>query len=163
MPFTFCISALLHIKDFYVSASLAGFGKSLILCKFMMQFINVYAPKYETAGKFWPIVHNLVIFSLVLMHVIAVGIFSLKKLPLASTLILPLPVLTLLFNEYCRKRFLPVLKLILLRYVDIPILLLHAMTKGISILMLSSFHPLSATLSQSVLMISSASNVQPKF
>lgn len=111
MLFTFCISALLHIKDFYVLLVLhTGFGKSLILCKFMMQFINVYAPKYETAGKFWPIVHNLVIFSLVLMHVIAVGIFSLKKLPLASTLILPLPVLTLLFNEYCRKRFLPVFK-----------------------------------------------------
>ncbi|KAJ6726688.1 putative MEMBRANE PROTEIN DUF221-RELATED [Salix purpurea] len=31
---------------------------------FRNQFINVYAPKYETAGKFWPIVHNLVIFSL---------------------------------------------------------------------------------------------------
>ncbi|XP_011017881.1 PREDICTED: CSC1-like protein At1g69450 isoform X1 [Populus euphratica] len=75
---------------------------------FRNQFINVYAPKYETAGKFWPIVHNLVIFSLVLMHAIAVGIFSLKKLSLASTLVLPLPVLTLLFNEYCRKRFRPI-------------------------------------------------------
>ncbi|XP_016647593.1 PREDICTED: CSC1-like protein At1g69450 isoform X2 [Prunus mume] len=71
------------------------------------QFINVYAPQYETAGKFWPIVHNSMIFSLVLMHAIAVGIFTLKKLPLASTLVFPLPVLTLLFNEYCRKRFLP--------------------------------------------------------
>jgi len=77
-------------------------------CKYMMQFINVYAPKYETAGKFWPIAHNSMIFSLVLMHAIAVGIFTLKKLPLASTLIIPLPVLTLLFNEYCRKRFLPI-------------------------------------------------------
>lgn len=73
----------------------------------MLQFINVYEPKYETAGKFWPIVHNSTIFSLVLMHAIAVGIFTLKKLSLASTLIFPLPVLTLLFNEYCRKRFLP--------------------------------------------------------
>ncbi|XP_041014864.1 CSC1-like protein At1g69450 isoform X4 [Juglans microcarpa x Juglans regia] len=72
------------------------------------QFINVYAPKYETAGKFWPIVHNSMIFSLVLMHAIAVGIFTLKKLSLATTLIFPLPVLTLLFNEYCRKRFLPI-------------------------------------------------------
>ncbi|KAJ1380697.1 Calcium-dependent channel, 7TM region, putative phosphate [Sesbania bispinosa] len=71
-------------------------------------FINVYAPKYETAGKFWPIVHNAMIFSLVLMHIIAVGIFALKKLSLASYLMLPLPVLTLLFNEYCRKRFLPI-------------------------------------------------------
>lgn len=74
---------------------------------FKNQFINVYAPKYETAGKFWPIVHNSMIFSLVLMHSIALGIFTLKKVPLASTLIFPLPVLTLLFNEYCRKRFLP--------------------------------------------------------
>lgn len=71
------------------------------------QFINVYAPKYETAGKFWPIAHNCMIFSLVLMHAIAVGIFTLKGLPLASSLLVPLPILTLLFNEYCRKRFLP--------------------------------------------------------
>ncbi|KAL8137682.1 hypothetical protein V2J09_003683 [Rumex salicifolius] len=71
------------------------------------QFMNVYLAKYETGGRFWPIVHNSMIFSLVLMHAIAVGIFTLKKLSLASTLIFPLPVLTLLFNEYCRKRFLP--------------------------------------------------------
>ncbi|XVF60586.1 hypothetical protein PTKIN_Ptkin08bG0060100 [Pterospermum kingtungense] len=74
------------------------------------QFLNVYAPKFETGGKFWPIVHNSTIFSLVLMHVIAIGIFGLKKLPLASSLTIPLPVLTLIFNEYCRKRFLPIFK-----------------------------------------------------
>ncbi|BAT99068.1 hypothetical protein LR48_Vigan06g122000 [Vigna angularis] len=72
------------------------------------QFINVYAPKYDTAGKFWPIIHNSMIFSLVLMQIIAVGIFALKKLSMASTLTMPLPILTLLFNEYCRKRFLPI-------------------------------------------------------
>ncbi|CAM8965221.1 unnamed protein product [Rhodiola kirilowii] len=72
------------------------------------QLLNVYTPKYETGGKYWPIVHNCTIFSLILMHVIAIGIFGLKMLPLASGLTIPLPVLTLLFNEYCRKRFLPV-------------------------------------------------------
>lgn len=72
-----------------------------------MQFINVYAPIYETAGKFWPVVHDSMIFSLVLMHAIAAGIFTLKKLSLATTFVFPLPVLTLLFNWYCRKRFLP--------------------------------------------------------
>ncbi|KAK6931276.1 CSC1/OSCA1-like, 7TM region [Dillenia turbinata] len=71
------------------------------------QFLNVYSPRYEAAGKFWPIVHNSMIFSLVLMHAIAVGIFTLKKLSMASTLTFPLPVFTLIFNEYCRKRFLP--------------------------------------------------------
>ncbi|XP_074574853.1 CSC1-like protein HYP1 [Curcuma longa] len=72
------------------------------------QLFDVYQPKYDTGGRFWPVVHNSTIFSLVLMHVIAFGIFGLKKLPLASGLIVPLPVLTFLFNDYCRKRFLPV-------------------------------------------------------
>ncbi|KAL4581798.1 hypothetical protein LXL04_006326 [Taraxacum kok-saghyz] len=72
--------------------------------------LNVYSPKFETGGEFWPIVHNSTVFSLILMHMIAVGIFGLKKLPLASSLTLPLPLLTLLFNNYCRKRFLPVFK-----------------------------------------------------
>lgn len=72
------------------------------------QLLNVYLPKYETGGRFWPIVHNSTIFALVLMQAILIGTFVLKKLPLASGLVLPLPVLTLLFNEYCRKRFLPI-------------------------------------------------------
>ncbi|OWM64559.1 CSC1-like protein HYP1 [Punica granatum] len=74
------------------------------------QILNVYMSKYETSGKFWPLVHSSTIFSLVLMHVIAIGLFTLKKLPLASALILPLPILTLLFNEYCKRRFLPLFK-----------------------------------------------------
>ncbi|CAI0390999.1 unnamed protein product [Linum tenue] len=77
---------------------------------FRNQFIHVYAPKYETGGRFWPMVHDTMIFSLVLMHAIAVGIFTLKKLSWASTLVFPLPAITLLFNEYCRKRFLPVFR-----------------------------------------------------
>ncbi|KAF9683981.1 hypothetical protein SADUNF_Sadunf04G0070400 [Salix dunnii] len=77
---------------------------------FRNQLLNVYAPKYETTGKFWPIVHNSTVFSLILMHIIAFGIFGLKKLPLASSLIIPLPVLTLIFNAYCQNRFLPLFK-----------------------------------------------------
>lgn len=74
------------------------------------QLLNLYAPKYETGGKFWPIVHDSTIFSLLLMHVIAIGIFGLKQLPLASSLIVPLPVLTLIFNSYCHRRFRPIFK-----------------------------------------------------
>jgi len=77
---------------------------------FLWQLLNVYVAKYHTGGEFWPTVHNCTIFSLVLMHIIVIGIFGLKKLPLASALILPLPILTLLFNEYCRKRFFPIFK-----------------------------------------------------
>ncbi|KAG7575635.1 10TM putative phosphate transporter cytosolic domain [Arabidopsis thaliana x Arabidopsis arenosa] len=71
------------------------------------QLLNVYAAKYETGGKFWPIVHSYTIFSLVLMHIIAVGLFGLKELPVASSLTIPLPILTVLFSIYCQRRFLP--------------------------------------------------------
>ncbi|KAL3624156.1 CSC1-like protein hyp1 [Castilleja foliolosa] len=74
------------------------------------QLLNVYAPMFETGGKFWPVVHDATIFSLILMHVIAIGIFGLKKVPLASSLTVPLPILTLIFNSYCRRRFLPSFK-----------------------------------------------------
>ncbi|CAH9139281.1 unnamed protein product [Cuscuta epithymum] len=72
------------------------------------QLLYVYAPKFETGGQFWPIVHDSTIFSLILMHVIAIGIFGLKKLSLASSLTIPLPIVTLIFNNYCRRRFLPI-------------------------------------------------------
>ncbi|KAJ1266036.1 hypothetical protein BS78_08G120400 [Paspalum vaginatum] len=75
---------------------------------FRNQLFNVYVPKYDTGGKFWPIVHSTTIFSLVVLHIIAIGVFGLKKLPLAASLLLPLPVLTLLFNEFCGNRFSPI-------------------------------------------------------
>ncbi|XP_078177974.1 hyperosmolality-gated Ca2+ permeable channel 2.3-like isoform X2 [Carex rostrata] len=85
---------------------LVYFGLGYII--YRNQLLNIYSPKYDTGGRFWPIVHNTTIFSLVLMHIITIGIFGLKKLPLASSLIVPLPILTLLFNEYCKKRFSPI-------------------------------------------------------
>ncbi|XAR55899.1 hypothetical protein NMG60_11036132 [Bertholletia excelsa] len=102
--------ALLGITYFFLAPLILPFllvYYCLVYIIYRNQFINVYAPKYETAGKFWPIVHNSMIFSLVLMHAIAFGIFTSKKLPLASALVVPLLILTLLFNAYCRKRFLP--------------------------------------------------------
>ncbi|KAH9606974.1 hypothetical protein KSS87_013749 [Heliosperma pusillum] len=101
---------LLGITYFFLAPLMLPFllvYLSIAYIVFKNQFINVYAPKFETAGKFWPIVHNSMIFSLLLMQAIALGIFTVKKLEMGSSLMFPLPVLTLLFNEYCRKRFLP--------------------------------------------------------
>ncbi|TYJ49368.1 hypothetical protein E1A91_A01G129900v1 [Gossypium mustelinum] len=74
------------------------------------QILNVYVPKYESGGQFWPVVHNTTIFSLVLTQVIALGVFGIKRSPVASGFTIPLIFLTLLFNEYCRQRFSPVFK-----------------------------------------------------
>ncbi|PPD86166.1 hypothetical protein GOBAR_DD16899 [Gossypium barbadense] len=81
------------------------------LCLFFFsQILNVYVPKYESGGQFWPVVHNTTIFSLVLTQVIALGVFGIKRSPVASGFTIPLIFLTLLFNEYCRQRFSPVFK-----------------------------------------------------
>ncbi|PON65578.1 hypothetical protein PanWU01x14_115900 [Parasponia andersonii] len=74
------------------------------------QILNVYVSKYESGGRFWPIVHNTTIFSLVLMQIIALGVFGLRKSPVASGFTIPLVICTLLFNEYCRQRFHPIFK-----------------------------------------------------
>jgi hypothetical protein len=72
------------------------------------QLLNVYSAKFESGGKFWPIVHNSTIFALMLMQVIAIGLFGLKKLPLAASLMFPLLIATLVFNSYCQSRFRPI-------------------------------------------------------
>ncbi|CAL9166175.1 unnamed protein product [Musa hybrid cultivar] len=72
--------------------------------------MNVYCSRYETGGRMWPIVHNTTIFSLVLAQIIALGVFGLKESPVASGFMIPLVILTLLFNEYCRQRFNPLFR-----------------------------------------------------
>ncbi|CAM0949320.1 unnamed protein product [Alopecurus aequalis] len=75
---------------------------------FRNQLCNVYAPKYDTGGRFWPIVHSGTIFSLVLMHLISIGVLGVKKFPIGASLLAPLPLLTLLFHSYCGNRFYPI-------------------------------------------------------
>ncbi|KAJ8771370.1 hypothetical protein K2173_026547 [Erythroxylum novogranatense] len=71
------------------------------------QILNVYLKIYDSGGQYWPIVHNTTIFSLVLTQIIALGVFGIKESPIASGFTIPLIISTLLFNEYCRQRFLP--------------------------------------------------------
>lgn len=70
----------------------------------------MYVSKYESGGQFWPIAHNTTIFAMVVAQIIALGVFGLKKSPVASGFIIPLIIGTLLFHEYCRQRFLPIFR-----------------------------------------------------
>ncbi|XP_062212040.1 CSC1-like protein RXW8 isoform X2 [Phragmites australis] len=74
------------------------------------QFLNVYCTKYDTGGLYWPIAHNTTIFSIVLTQIICLGVFGLKESPVAAGFTVPLIIFTLLFNQYCRKRLLPLFK-----------------------------------------------------
>ncbi|GAU31141.1 hypothetical protein TSUD_315650 [Trifolium subterraneum] len=74
------------------------------------QILNVYITKYDGGGQFWPIAHNTIIFSMLVAQVIALGVFGQKRSTIASGFTIPLLIGTVLFNEYCRQRFLPVFK-----------------------------------------------------
>ncbi|KAL6846883.1 hypothetical protein ACP4OV_022736 [Aristida adscensionis] len=74
------------------------------------QLLNVYRTRYDTGGLYWPIAHNMVIFSLVLTQIICLGVFGLKESPVAAGFTVPLIILTLLFNQYCRNRLLPLFR-----------------------------------------------------
>ncbi|KAG1341844.1 putative CSC1-like protein RXW8 [Cocos nucifera] len=42
-----------------------------------------------------------------IMNIIALGVFGMKRYPVASGFTIPLVIVTILFNEYCRQRFYP--------------------------------------------------------
>lgn len=76
----------------------------------VMQIEDVYITRYETCGLYWPYIHHYIIVAIILMQVTMIGIFGLKSKPSASFSVIPLLVITILFNEYCKIRFFPTFK-----------------------------------------------------
>ncbi|KAK1352693.1 hypothetical protein POM88_053124 [Heracleum sosnowskyi] len=74
---------------------------------FPWQIQEVYETTYETCGQYWPYIHNYIVIALVIMQITMIGLFGMKAKPSASFATMPLLIVTLLFNEYCKMRFLP--------------------------------------------------------
>ncbi|KAL8172349.1 hypothetical protein V2J09_024153, partial [Rumex salicifolius] len=74
---------------------------------YMNQIEDVYCTSYETNGQYWPYVHHYILFAIVFMQITMMGLFGLKSKPEASIATIPLLIFTLMFNEYCKLRFLP--------------------------------------------------------
>ncbi|KAM7476806.1 hypothetical protein LguiB_024049 [Lonicera macranthoides] len=74
---------------------------------FINQIEDVYETTYETCGQYWPYIHHYIIVAIVIMQVTMIGLFGLKSKPAASFSTIPLLVFTIVFNEYCKIRFLP--------------------------------------------------------
>ncbi|XP_010276749.1 PREDICTED: CSC1-like protein At1g32090 [Nelumbo nucifera] len=71
------------------------------------QIINVYNQQYESVAAFWPHVHNRIIASLLISHLLLMGLLSTKKAANSTPLLVVLPILTLWFHKYCKSRFEP--------------------------------------------------------
>ncbi|CAI9102843.1 OLC1v1001192C1 [Oldenlandia corymbosa var. corymbosa] len=74
---------------------------------FVNQIQDVYITSYETCGQYWPCIHNYIVVAIVLMQITMVGLFGLKSKPSASISTILLLILTIIFNEYCKRRFSP--------------------------------------------------------
>ncbi|KAJ0909633.1 putative calcium-dependent channel, 7TM region phosphate [Helianthus annuus] len=100
LGFTFAILAPLILPFLLVYYFFAYFV-------YRNQILNVYITRYNTNGNYWPVAHNAAVFSLVVMQTIASIIFGMKNFGTASGFALILIIFTLLFNLYCRHKFLP--------------------------------------------------------
>ncbi|KAL3833674.1 hypothetical protein ACJIZ3_008410 [Penstemon smallii] len=68
------------------------------------QVLKVYAPSYETYGKMWPHIYTRIVASLILYQITMLGYFGVKKFVYAPILI-PLPIISLIFAFICDKKF----------------------------------------------------------
>ncbi|WCJ39034.1 Early-responsive to dehydration stress protein (ERD4) [Euphorbia peplus] len=71
------------------------------------QIEDVYETVYETSGRYWPYIHHYIYIAIILMQVTMIGLFGLKSKPAAAFATIPLVLMTIGFNEYCKIRFLP--------------------------------------------------------
>ncbi|XP_073114024.1 CSC1-like protein At3g54510 isoform X3 [Elaeis guineensis] len=74
---------------------------------YVNQMHDVYEIVYDTCGQYWPHIHHYIFIAVILMQITMIGLFGLKSKPGASISTIPLLILTILFNEYCKIRFLP--------------------------------------------------------
>lgn len=73
----------------------------------IIQIEDVYESVYETCGRYWPYIHHYIFIAIILMQITMIGLFGLKSKPAASIATIPLLLMTIAFNEYCKIRFLP--------------------------------------------------------
>ncbi|KAI3796453.1 hypothetical protein L1987_39124 [Smallanthus sonchifolius] len=74
---------------------------------YINQFHDVYEITYETCGQYWPHIRHHVVVAIIIMQITMMGLFGLKSKPSASLATIPLLVVTIAYNEYCKFRFLP--------------------------------------------------------
>lgn len=104
---TFIISWWITVLKFTIPLLLWFFLVMLIFIDNKLQIQDVYETAYDTCGQFWPYIHHYIYVGLILMQITMIGLFGLKSKPAASVATIPLLLLTVMFNEYCKARFLP--------------------------------------------------------
>ncbi|KAG8385244.1 hypothetical protein BUALT_Bualt03G0021900 [Buddleja alternifolia] len=90
------------IAPLIIPFGVAYFGLGWVLLR--NQVLKVYVPSYESYGKMWPHMYKRIVASLILYQVTMLGYFILKQFIFTPVLI-PLPILSLIFVYVCNKKF----------------------------------------------------------
>lgn len=70
----------------------------------ILQALKVYVPSYETYGRMWPHIFNRIIAALLLYQLTMFGFFGVKKF-LYAPILIPLPIISLIYSYLCHKKF----------------------------------------------------------
>ena len=96
---------------FFVYATLAPITSIFVFICFVFmgaiyrhQFIFIYPTLPDSGGKLWVQFMQIVPVSLIIAEVTIVGFLALKTAPVASSLMVPLLIITILFNIYIRQK-----------------------------------------------------------
>lgn len=67
----------------------------------------VFVTGVETGGQIWRLLFNRLLVSCVLFQVVMIGVLNLKSAHIPSLVVIPLPIVTILFKIICGRRFDP--------------------------------------------------------
>lgn len=90
------------IAPLIIPFGLAYFGLGWLVLR--NQALKVYVPSFESYGRMWPHMHTRVVAALLLYQVTMVGFFGIKEF-VYTPILIPLPIITLIFAFVCRKKF----------------------------------------------------------
>lgn len=67
--------------------------------------IYVYLPTFESGALYWPKLFSWTVVAMFLYQITVLGILSLKEAPIPAAFMLPLPLFSVAFYQYCIKHF----------------------------------------------------------
>ncbi|CAI7904308.1 unnamed protein product, partial [Closterium sp. NIES-53] len=99
LPFVYCVT-----NPLYLPFALAFYILAFVI--YRNQIINVYCPRYEMAGAFWPHFHARLVAAMLVQQVTLGGILSLKDAPSQACCLIPLPFVTIIVHwAFIRGQF----------------------------------------------------------
>ncbi|KAL2474975.1 CSC1-like protein ERD4 [Abeliophyllum distichum] len=99
LTIVFCYSV---IAPLIIPFGVVYFGLGWLVLR--NQVLKVYIPSYESYGRMWPHMYKRIMAALILFQATMLGYFIVKKFYYTPILI-PLPILSLIFAFVCQKKF----------------------------------------------------------